>query len=204
MKRLFQLGILLGFAGTLAGVYFMPLISYERFASEADVVANGGRSESFLIRLPADRIAGDPTPSRLHAAGGAPAGSDSLIEHFKLRDVKGNVIGVAARHWSVVAGQATAVWVLAIPSRGTVAAAGAAEAPGAVEAALRKVGWQPGHEFAGSASLDLVPHAQSVAATGEFGGIQFDLAETMAVTGVEGSGAVRGTITLATIGRRSQ
>jgi hypothetical protein len=204
MKRLLQLGFVFGFAGTLAAAYFVPWISYARFVTEADVVANGGRSERFVIRLPADRIEGSHEGQRHGIAEQADAGSTAVIEHFKLRDVTGNVLGVATRHWVVTASGPTASWVLAIPARGTVAASGSAEAPGAVANALRELGWSPGQAVSGSASLVRVPAGRSVATTGEFGGIALDIVETLTVSGIDGAGAIRGTITLDTVGRRGQ
>ena len=212
MKRLLQLGLFVGFAGTLAAVYFVPWIRYERFASEASVIANGGRSEQFLIRLPSDLIAAGPVAPQ-HAAMGAahtpdgngadPAGSSVpgvLVEHFKVRDVNGNVLGVAARHFGESEG--SAAWVLAIPSRGTLVAVGSGASPRVVETALAERGWRPGADFATELGLELTPAAVSVAATGEFEGIDFRVTETRSIAGVDSDGAVRGTITLGTVGTR--
>lgn len=204
MKRLLQLGLILGFGGTLAAAYFVPWVSYARFVSEASVIANGGRSERFLIRLPADLIPTAGAVARLQQeVPDAGAGVEPIVEHFKVRDVKGNVLGIAARHWNAVAGSPTAAWVVAIPSRGTLVASGAAEEPGALSTALRGLGWQPGQPFNGAASLELISSARSVATTGEFAGIEFELAETLSITGIDGSGAIQGTISLDTIGRRT-
>ncbi len=52
-------------------------------------------------------------------------------------------------------------------------------------------------------SIDLGPPASSVAVTGEFDGIDFELVETWVVTGFAADGQLRGTLRLNTIGRRS-
>jgi len=212
MKRLLQLGLFIGFAGTLAAVYFVPWIRYERFASEAGVIANGGRIEQFLIRLPSDLIqAGPVAPHRAtmgaaHAPDGKPADPAGaavpgvLVEHFKLRDVSGNVLGVAARHFGQSEG--TAAWVLAIPSRGALVAVGRGASPRVVEAALAERGWRPGADFTTEFGLELTPAAASVAATGEFEGIDFRVTESRSIAGVDSDGVVRGTITLGTVGTR--
>ena len=57
MKIVFLLAILGGFGGTLAGAHFVPWLKHARLPSHTSVVANGGRSEQFVIRLPADRLA---------------------------------------------------------------------------------------------------------------------------------------------------
>lgn len=210
MKRLLQLGLIMGFAGALAAVYFTPWIRYERYASEANVIANGGRSEQFLIRLPSDLIQAGPVTPHHGASDGAqgaeaaPPGPPNapavLIEHFKLRDVNGNVLGVAARHFS--SSESTAAWLLAIPSRGTLVAVGEGSSPRAIETALGERGWRPGTDFAANLTLELTPRATGVAATGEFEGIDLRLTEARSVTGVDSDGVVRGTITLGTIGTR--
>ena len=57
MKSTFVLAMSAGFGGTLAAGHFVPWFPHARLPSHTSVVANGGRAEQFLIRLPADRIA---------------------------------------------------------------------------------------------------------------------------------------------------
>ena len=57
MKAVLLLSILVGFGGTLAGAHYVPWLAHVRLPSHTSVVANGGRSEQFLIHLPADRLA---------------------------------------------------------------------------------------------------------------------------------------------------
>ena len=211
MKRLLQLGIVLGFAGVLAGAYYFPWVSYARFPSAASVIANGGRGEQFLVRLPADRIQAAGSDVAGPRAGSYPAGAallstegaaTSRVEHFKLRDTTGNVLGVATRHWTVVDGVPVTAWMLNLPSRGSLVFSGAGEAPDEIESRLRRAGWSPGTAFAGNLTVDVGGVSRSVAATGEFADIGFQLVETWTVAGVDADGDISGTIELNTIGTR--
>jgi hypothetical protein len=193
MKRLLQLGFILGFVGTLAGAYFAPMFEYTRHRSATSVVANGGRVEQFVVRLPADRI--DST------AGPAPvsASPDTRLQHFKLRDATGNVIGLAARH-SLAAGETA--WMLTIPSRGTIALAGNAVVTEPIESVAAERGLAIGETLEQALSIDVAAPARSVTATGEFANLEFDLVETWVVTGIDEDGQVHGTLQLNTIGRQ--
>ena len=129
MKAAILLGFVLGFGGVLAGSHFFPWVIHSRLPSQTSVVANGGRAEQFLIRLPVDRIGSAGATAGLR---GSPmfanmalpenlAKEPLLVEHFKVRDSVGNVIGLAARHWSVDGdGDAGSAWVVLIPSRGAM------------------------------------------------------------------------------------
>ncbi|MDX1561327.1 MAG: hypothetical protein R3305_00275 [Gammaproteobacteria bacterium] len=197
MKRLLQLGFVVGLVGTFAAAYFYPWVDYTRYRSETSVVANGGRVEQFVVHLPADRI--DP---REVAGDAAPT-----FDQFKLRDVNGNVIGLAAKHRVETTAGAATSWLLTIPSRGSIvltAAAGATE-PGleSIEAMLLERGWEPGQSVEQQLSIDLGNPAQSVTTTGEFRGIDFELIETWEVSGLDDDGNVRGTLRLNTVGRQA-
>lgn len=198
MKRLLQLGFILGLAGTLAAAYFAPGFEYTRYRSAASVVANGGRVEQFVVRLPADRI-GLP----IQAAPPASAGGSARLEHFKLRDAGDNVIGIAVRHRVDAADGSQTAWLLTIPSRGTIALAAPADSPGSIEGVLAERGLSAGQTLSPELSIDLGSPAASVEATGEFAGIDFELVETWVVTGLEDDGRVRGTLRLNTVGRQS-
>jgi hypothetical protein len=193
MKRLLQLGFILGLIGTLAGAYFAPWFEFPRFRSATTVVQNGGRLEQFEVRLPADRIgAGIAVPS------GADSGS---LEHFKLRDVEGNVIGLAARHsLPLVDGTAATSWLLTIPSRGTIAFAGSMPAGESLDGRIAASGLVAGANSEPEISIDLDSSASSVATTGEFAKINFELVETWLIAGLENDGAIRGTLRLSTVG----
>jgi hypothetical protein len=193
MKRLLQLGFILGLFGSLAGAYFAPWFEFPRFRSAATVVQNGGRLEQFEVRLPADRIgAGVALPS------GPESGS---LEHFKLRDVEGNVIGVAARHSLPLADGTATSWLLTIPSRGTIAFTSSTPASVSLEGRIAASGLVAGARSEPEISIDLGSPASSVATTGEFAKIGFELVETWVIAGLEDDGAIRGTLRLSTVGR---
>jgi len=200
MKRLLQLGFLLGLAGTIAAAYLTPFVDYTRYRSAATVVANGGRVEQFMVRLPADRI-GQPVAAPSPAA--ADGGSMPRLEHFKLRDADGNVIGLAARHELVIADRIETAWLLTIPSRGAIVLAAASPASASIDAVLAERGLVPGEGAAPELSIDLGEPAASVAATGEFSELDFELVETWIVTGLDADGGIQGTLRLNTVGRQS-
>jgi hypothetical protein len=119
---MFALGVLL----TLAGAYLYPFPETARSYSQSSSLPDGGREEAFFIRLPEDRI-GSPRaaataafPTQAFAAVGA---DRVLAELFKLRDVDGQVIGIASR-MNGVAPEMTNVaesvtdWMVLIPGRG--------------------------------------------------------------------------------------
>jgi len=211
MKATFVLGFLLSFATALAAAHFAPWVSHPRLASLTSVVPNGGRAERFVIRLPADRIAANGA-GVLGLRGAQLTGDLSLTaapwlaEQFKLRDVEGNVIGVAARHWTERPGGPTASWALAIPSRGSIFMGGAGEDPAAVEGVLGRAGYAPDTVWSGRAEFALGEDDVSgaiVAGGREFGGLSGHYLETWTLTGRDTNGALRGTIELTTVTYKS-
>lgn len=212
MKIVFLLTLAIGFIGTLAGAHYAPGIKHVRLPSHTAVVANGGRAEQFLIRLPLDRIAAtDGEAGGLRSAGEEGAMSlpsqfvaePLLVEHFKVRDSAGSVIGVAARHWSG-SGDAAATWSVLIPSRGALVMSGRGEERGALEAALRSRGYSAGKEWRGDARVSMTEDTGGVVAagTGEFQGLIGTYTETWTVAAVDADGKVSGTIELATVTSR--
>jgi hypothetical protein len=197
MKRLLQLGFILGFAGALAAAYFTPWFEYQRYRSAASVVANGGRVEQFMVRLPADRLGAPVAPTETGALE-----SSTRLEHFKLRDVEGNIIGLVARHELARGGATETAWLLTIPSRGSIALAARSEAD-SIDRVLAARGVTAGQALETELSIDNSSSAMSVTATGEFADIDFELVETWVVTGIDEDGLVRGTLLLNTTGRRS-
>jgi hypothetical protein len=210
MRRFFTFSLLAGFVGTLAAAHFVPWVSHVRLPSQTSVVANGGRAEGFVIRLPADRIQAAGPPELLLRAGALvadvawSAGPAPLLEHFKIRDRAGNVIGVAARHWLETSDGPVTTWALSIPSRGTLILAGRGESSGAIETALAARGYRTGTAWNGEAAIALGDGAmtRTVTASREFAGLAVEYTETWNITGVSASGEIRGTVELATIGRR--
>ncbi len=208
MKPLFIIGLLAGLAGVLAGAHFIAWVDPPRRASETSVVANGGRAERFLIRLPADRIAAGGSAAGLRAEAApdfsvpaALGASPVLAEQYKLRDRAGNVIGIAARHWTATPGGAAAAWVLLIPSRGALMLTASGEPAGAVDKALEAAGRREGQAWSGEVSVAAAGGDDAVVAggSGEFADLSGHYTETWALTGAGGPGDLRGTITIDTI-----
>lgn len=215
MKVVLILAILLGFGATLAGAHYVPGLAHVRVPSLTKVVANGGRAEQFLIRVPADRLAATDAP-----AGGMRSAADTgvmavpaklaeaplLVEHFKVRDAAGSVVGVAARHWSATATGTTTTWSVLIPSRGTFVLRAAGEARGAVESALAAGGYGAGKPWTGQVSVAMTPASNPgdiVAGTGEFAGLVGTYEETWTLAGVDDAGRLLGTVLLDTLTRRA-
>jgi hypothetical protein len=214
MKTVLLLAILVGFAGTLAAAHFVPGLSHDRLPSQTTVIANGGRSEQFLIRLPADRLAAtDGAAAGLRAAAGDRAmllparfvAEPLLVEHFKIRDVAGNVIGVAARHWSTRSTDTTTTWSVLIPSRGTFVLSAPGEARGVLETELRRQGHSAGVAWTGKAVVPMTSEPGVVATgAGEFQRLVGTYTESWTVAGVDESGQLLGTIELNTITSRPE
>jgi hypothetical protein len=206
----FLLAVLVGFGGTLVGAHMPPWLQHARLPSHTSVVANGGRAEQFLIRLPADRIAatdGEAGGLRGKGAGAAmllPAqfiAEPLLIEHFKVRDSAGNVIGVAARHWNGGGAGPSTTWSVLLPSRGAMVLSATGEARGALESALRTGGYGGGGAWGGEVAVQMQPDGSGsvVAGTGEFAGLTGSYTESWTVAAVDENGRVSGTIELATV-----
>jgi hypothetical protein len=210
MKAVLFLAILLGFGATLAAAHFVPGIDHERLPSHTAVVTNGGRFEQFLIRLPADQISatdGDAGGLRAMHGDGAmrmPAqlmAAPMLVEHFKIRDTVGSVVGVAARHWSTDASGPSTVWSVLIPSRGALVLRARGEARGALETALRGEGYTQGKAWDGELALAMTAEEPGIVAAGagEFANLSGSYTESWTISGIDEVGQMRGTIELATV-----
>jgi hypothetical protein len=214
MKVVFLLAILGGFGGTLAGAHFVPWLKHARLPSHTSVVANGGRAEQFLIRLPADRIAatdGEAGGLRRSGTAGAMAlpaqfiAEALVVEHFKVRDAAGSVVGVAARHWSAAGAGTTTTWSVLIPSRGALVLSAVGEKAGALETALRASGYAAGKAWDGQVAVPMAASDGVVAAgSGEFEGLGGSYSESWTVAAVDEDGRLSGTIELNTITSRPQ
>jgi hypothetical protein len=215
MKVVFLLALLGGFGGTLAGAHFVPWLKHARLPSHTSVVANGGRAEQFLIRLPADRIAatdGEASGLRRVRAAGAMAlpaqfvAEPLVVEHFKVRDAAGSVIGVAARHWSAAVAAPTTTWSVLIPSRGALVLSAPGEKAGALEAALRAGGYTAGKAWDGQVAVPMTASDAGLVAagSGEFEGLGGSYTEAWTVAAVDEDGRLSGTIELNTITSRPQ
>ena len=212
MKFTFLFALLLGFGGVLAAGHFLPWGVHVRLPSQTRVVANGGRSERFVIRLPVDRVAAAGAKAAgLRAENGAGAlppeltAEPLLVEHFKLRDAGGNVVGLAARHWSGDAKAAGTAWSLMIPSRGALLLTAPGEARAALDAALRNSGYSPGSAWTGEVRVAFANEGTDTAivaaGSDEFAGLDGRYSELWTITGVSDAGELRGTIEIDTITR---
>jgi hypothetical protein len=216
MKFLVILGFLIGFGGVLTAAGFVPLASQERVVSQTSVANNGGRLENFIIRLPADRITttGDQARPRLVldpvTAVAAPADlatAGFMLEQFKLRNVDGDVIGTAMRHWTEADDASASTWSVSLPSRGTLVWVSEGNAPGRLSAALAAAGAVPGVAWEGELRVPLADDdniGRVVTGTEEFAGSAGVVAEVWDVSGVGSNGELRGTISIETRVSRAQ
>lgn len=210
LKAMFISGLFLGLAAVFAGAGYYPWIDHPRLAARTQVLPNGGRSETFLVRLPVDRIAAMGGGGGLAARSFPPklALPDALaaeavqLDHFKVRDVAGNVIGIAARHAVGTAQGVAVVWSLTIPSRGTLWLSGVT-AEGALDTALDALGYESGETWSGELSMQYGGHdavsGQVIGGSDEFAALGGSYTEHWYVTGIDDTGELRGTIELATL-----
>jgi hypothetical protein len=129
LARLFYASVLAGIVLVLILAGIFPLPHHERYRSSISVIPDGGRAESFVIQWPQDRV-------ELGAGAGLLGGRGVIVmvengavaasaEVFRLRDLTGNVIGLASRSTSQRAGASGATvqgsdWILLLPSRGAL------------------------------------------------------------------------------------
>lgn len=129
MARLFYGSVLGGVLLSVLTAWAFPLPQAERFRSVINVIPDGGREEVFAIDWPADRIGFElaaDAPMQMRQAGGmtaliGPGGVAVAAEVFRLRDMSGNVIGLASRLLVPADGQAgRSEWTLLLPGRGNL------------------------------------------------------------------------------------
>jgi hypothetical protein len=127
-----------------------------------------------------------------------------LVEHFKVRDSSGAVIGIAARHWNGSDEAATTTWSVLIPSRGALIMSARGEDRGALDSALRARGYNAGKDWVGDVRLPMTRDATGVVAagTGEFENLIGTYTETWSVAAVDEDGKISGTIALSTVTSR--
>jgi hypothetical protein len=218
LTKLFLLGFVAGVVLIMAGAGLYPLPDHERFRSNIEVLTNGGRQESFLIRWPQDRIA---LPAALKGTspvvtgGGVvldPGGNPAVIEMFRLRDADGNVIGIASRATGRMPGQRVAAasatnWMLSIPSRGTLLMAQENSAdilPMRVEdgyalPAETTEFWAPGTRYRITAGPAPEGRGRILRGTNEFASLTGSYTELWELEEVAADGHTSGRITLSTI-----
>ena len=134
MIKTFIFGIVLGVAGAVALLIYVPVVDQHRERSVISVTPNGGNTEVFHANVPFDRImigapaqpqplpAGLDWPDNLHFAG-------MRAELFKLRNSHDVVVGVASRIAAVDSEAGDVIeWTLHLPARGSVYATMQADA----------------------------------------------------------------------------
>ena len=126
MIKVFVVGIILGLAGVLAGLHYVPTVDQRREASIIAMVPNGGNSEMFHVKVPVDRIMiGAPGQTNSLPTGmiwpDDPGIGDAQVELFKLRNARDAVVGVATRLATNDPEVGNLIeWALHLPARGTV------------------------------------------------------------------------------------
>jgi hypothetical protein len=124
--KTFITGIVLGIAGVLTALYFVPVIDQHREISVVEVLPNGGNSESFKVNIPTDRILIGDQDSNVELPPGLvwpddPKLAGSRTELFKLRNSRNAVIGVASRLAASSNDFGNIIeWVVHLPARGSM------------------------------------------------------------------------------------
>lgn len=219
MARLFYGSVLGGVLLSVLAAGVFPLPQSQRYRSTIAVVPDGGREEAFVIEWPADRV----QPLRAQGAGevraagplsvvAGAAGVAAVAEVFRLRDVAGNVVGLASR--TAMAADAAdpargsrSEWLLLLPSRGslylaqldaldTLPRAGAAG--GFVPAADAPGFWAGGARRRITAGPADGGTGRVAGGTAEFAGLQGSYDETWERRDEAAGGVSRGRITLRT------
>jgi hypothetical protein len=219
VTRIFLLSFVAGVALLLIAAALFPLPVHERFASRIEVLTNGGRAETFVIRWPGDRLVldgelpgalvnRDDGVVALAPAGKAPAGAEA----FRLRDVNGQVIGLATRVTATMPGDrgrnaSITNWTLLIPSRGALlmsqengADVGPVRVGGAWLAAVDAPGfWATGSRYRISAGPAAGGRGRVLGGTGEFASLRGDYGEVWELEELAANQRSEGTIQLSTV-----
>ena len=118
-------GFLLGIVGTIAAVYYLPVVDQYRESSIITVAPNGGNTEAFHMNIPVDRIMigapnqAEPVPPLLEWPDGE-IFTGLRAELFKVRNADDKVIGVASRVASESEELGDSIeWMVHLPARGT-------------------------------------------------------------------------------------
>ena len=224
MARLLLATFLAGLAITLLAAGFLPLPEHPRIYSQINVVTGGGRQEDFIIRWPQDRISIPETGVSDTPSGTVgtmvlrtPSGELAGAELFRLRDVDGNVIGIASRVTARVTGQrvpsaSVTNWLMLIPSRGglllsqensadvgpiwTTADGGRYVAP-----AERANFWSRGSRYRITAGPAREGQGKVVRGTGEFQALEGTYTEIWELEEVAADGKTEGRIAISTVTR---
>lgn len=128
MIKTFIFGIILGVAGVLAALHFVPVVDQYREASIISVTPNGGNAESFHVKVPTDRIMSGAQGQARALPKDMDWPQDPLFgnvqaEMFKLRNSRDAVVGIAGRVASKDPQFGDMIeWVLHLPARGSLVA----------------------------------------------------------------------------------
>jgi hypothetical protein len=156
--KTFITGIVIGIVAMIGVIHAVPVVDQYREPSLVSVTPNGGNFETFQIRVPDDRImAGARNVAAMQPAGLLWPRSDAFdgvsAEMFKLRNSRGNVVGVANR---LVAEDeevgAIIEWVLHLPARGSIFATLDPQADGDFRAGDMRAGTREFEGLVGSVS----------------------------------------------------
>ncbi len=125
MFKTYILGVILGIAGAISAVVFLPVVDQARENSVVKVAPNGGITESFHINIPIDRVAsGSATTAIPEGLEWPEELASTRADIYKIRNVHDEVIGVGSRVTVQDEQQGNAIeWVLHFPARGSVYAA---------------------------------------------------------------------------------
>ena len=124
--KVFIVGVILGLAGVLAALHYVPAVDQRREASIIAMTTNGGNTETFHVKIPVDRIMiGAPGQTNPLPTGmiwpDDPGIGDARVELFKLRNARDAVVGVATRLATNDPEIGNLIeWALHLPARGTV------------------------------------------------------------------------------------
>ncbi len=219
MIRQFFISLVFGVVVTVGLATVLPFSKHQRFPSDIEVIANGGRQEVFKIRWPEDRIAlpGDIAGTSVVSSGGAfvfrQSGQAVSAEIFRLRNSTDRVIGLAARTIGRMPGRgdlsvgSMAHWSLLIPSRGSLLLAQQnsadispqASADGYALPAEIPAFWGSGKSFRITAGPAVNGRGKILRGSQEFQDLQGSYSEVWDLASISEDGRTQGTITLSTL-----
>jgi hypothetical protein len=216
LTRLFYAFVAIGVALVISLAAVFPLPQNERYRSSIAVIPDGGRQESFTIQWPQDRLQPVASP----AAGLVVGGVATLLrgergvasaEIFRVRDMSGNVVGLASRTTSMRGAEGGTAeqgsdWILLLPSRGALFMTQwnsrdvAPRAPSGTTTAAADDAqfWGDATRMRITAGPAPGSAGQVVGGTGEFDGMRGSYDETWELEEPGAGGATRGRITLDT------
>jgi hypothetical protein len=193
--RFFLTSFFLGLILTGIGAKFYPFPASPRVYSQAEVLIDGNREETFFIRLPDDRI-GSPRAASTAAfpqQAFSPVGKERILaELFRVRDTDGTIIGLATRMNGTVPGptgqpEPVTDWMVVIPGRGALMMSRGSVATGAErEFYVDRMGFS----FENSGPV--------ISGTGGFAGLMGFYGEETEIENIDADGQAHGVVRLIT------